>query len=326
MRLDLAVPEAPAALLVGGGETVLRPGSIQRLAVSLQDFRGDGGLVLPASYGVEVAPLLFLPRFDARAYDALGPLARLRVSVATRRGEEEGTATALAAGLRTSLHDGSDLRTSERYRDEITPYLTRIGELEDSIRFAPLAQCLPNMPPPCEAVPPMPEQAAARIEAYRAEQLLLADSLESLRARWVAALWNAPRFDVAFATAQEAADSTGRDPRPAAYALWAGYSNGLGTSWANLVLGGRLRWGREDDWARALSGGARHYVGRNLAKGFVEAGYGDGSGRVLGGGGELKLYGGVFATLFAGWETDADGRARLRARFNLRTSPENAAG
>lgn len=326
MRLDLAVPGAPAMLLVGGdNESVLRPGTMHSLAVSFKDFNGSSGFQLPASFGIEVAPLLLLPRFDTDDYTAWAPVARLRVSVGTHRGDEEGSATSIGLGLRTSVHNGADLRTNSRYRSTITPYLARIGNLEDSINYATKARCPDNTFPPCDERPPTPEEVAARITAYRTTQKLIADSLESIRARYVDSLWNAPMFDIAVATAQQAADSTGRDPQPAVHSVWASYSNGFGTTYANFVVGGQLSWRREDRWGNTLSGGVRLYIGRNLIKGFVEAGYGDGTerDRVLGGGGELKVLDGVYATLSAAWEEDADGRERLRARFNLRTSPEN---
>jgi hypothetical protein len=331
MQLDLAVPEAPAMHLVGGDiSSVVRPGTIHKLAASFEDFGGESGFRLPASFGLEVAPMLFRTRFSAQDYQRIAPLARLRVSIAAHRGDEEGSATGIALGLRTSIHNGADLRTHPRYRSEIESFLSSIVSLEQAVRGAGRVQCPVGVIPPCpgkEVAVLSADSAAKVVAAARARQKVLADSLETVRQAYVDSLWNAPMLDIAAGTSQTTVDSTGRDPSPERHSIWLSYANPLNTRTLQLVLGTQLLWEDEENWAPTLGGGARLYVGRSQIKGFIEGGLGGAEDRRLqvGGGGELKLFRGIYAQLSAGWEEAENGQERLRARFNLRTAPENTA-
>jgi hypothetical protein len=331
-QLDLAVPEAPAAVLVDVQDSdLLRPGSLQTLGLSFKGFSGeDGGFRLPKSYGLEVAPYLLRRNFSLAAYRQRPQLSRMRLSIATRRGEGEGSATALSFGARTSLVNRADLRTDTAYENRIRPLLDTIGDLSDAIRFAPLTQCpdndIPCLTKPAPDPPPGDSaRAAERIQRLKQRRGDLIARVDAIRDSVVANRWNAPVFDVAYASGLLAADSTGRDPSPTAHVLWASWAFPVST-WGQLMLGARGGYeeeGTSGAWETTLRGGARLYAGTNAYKGFLEVGLGANEDQrwILSGGTEVKLLDGFYASLVTGFGDEAEDGGRLFARF----SPNGAA-
>ncbi|HYW09070.1 MAG TPA: hypothetical protein VE913_19070 [Longimicrobium sp.] len=302
----------------------LRPGLMHDLALSFRGFDGEGGgFRLPQSFGVEVAPLFLRRSFRREEYARNAVLSRLRLSLATRRGSEEGFATVLSFGARTSLVDRADLRTDTIYRNRILPLLDLIGALGDSMRFAGFQECPTNdfqcLSRPAETVRRLPNVSERRRE--------LVARLWALRDSVVEAHWNAPVLDVAYAGRITARDSLGNDPSVTAHVGWASWGFPVGR-WGQFVLGARAGYEENDssgDWHSSLRGGGRLYAGSNSFKGFVEAGIGSTEDErwTAHGGAEVKVLNGVYAALSTGYEYAADGRGRLRARINLRTSPGN---
>lgn len=335
-QLDLAVPEAPAAVLTDVQESeLLRPGSLQALGLSFKGFSGeDGDFRLPKSYGLEVAPYLLRRNFSLAAYRKRPALSRTRVSIATRRGEGEGSATALSFGARTSLVNRTDLRTDTVYENRIRPLLDTIGALSDAIRFAPLTQCADNdlvcINKPDSSRPPGDSaRAAERIARLKQRRGALIARLDAVRDSVVAERWNAPVFDIAYAGRLMAEDSTGRDPSLNAHVVWASWAFPVRT-WGQLMLGARGGYeeeGTSGDWETTLRGGARLYAGTNAYKGFLEIGLGASEDQrwLLSGGTEVKLLDGFYASLVTGFGDEAGDEGRLFARFSLRTAPQNTA-
>jgi hypothetical protein len=324
-RLDLAVPDAPALLLADVDPAgILRPGSMHDLALSFRGFGGDrGSFTLPESFGVEVAPLFLQRSFSREEYARNAVLSRLRLSLATRRGREEGSATVLSFGARTSLVNHADLRTDTVYRNRILPLLDSIGALGDSVRFAGFQEC-PSNDLACLS---RPAQTVRRLPNVTQRRRELVARLRALRDSVVEARWNAPVLDVAYAGRVTAKDSLGNDPSLNAHVAWASWGLPVGR-WGQLVLGARAGYeenGTSGDWDSSIRGGGRLYAGSNAIKGFVEAGIGSTADErwTAHGGAEVKVLNGVYAALSTGYEYAADGRGRLRARINLRTSPGN---
>ncbi|MBI1928035.1 hypothetical protein HYR99_27805 [Candidatus Poribacteria bacterium] len=125
-RVDFAVPDSPAFKVLGvDPSNTLRPSSVRELLVGTSDFMGkDGALTIPKNFAAEFAPILLIggKNLTLRDYQKHPYLYRLRVSAATKREEtanqdvnqENGTPTELGLGLRVSIIDKSDPRTTIR--------------------------------------------------------------------------------------------------------------------------------------------------------------------------------------------------------------------
>lgn len=137
-RVDLAVPEAPALVLSGEGTSdLLRPSSVRAFAASFGGFLGGGDTFrLPQAFAVEFAPrLLFDRTYNRDDYRRRPLLGALRVSAATRRGEDSRGATFIGLGLRTSIVNEGDPRLNVEYATEMDQRLNALRnaqrELED---------------------------------------------------------------------------------------------------------------------------------------------------------------------------------------------------
>lgn len=314
-RVDYAVPDVPALTLVDGDAgDLVRPTTVRELAVALSGFTGDGGLSLPRAAAVEFSPgmLFFGRRLTLSRYQRSAALYRLRISVATRRREEDGPQTALAVAVRTSFIDGADLRTSPAFLAAAGRIVAQVAAIDAAAEDAAEAGGI-DAPVVYTA-----EQRAAleRLTAeYRALPELVADTA-----------WNKRVFDAAFGVVA-VGDSAGNDLEVRQVAGWLSYGGGIGT-WGQVVVGARMASDRDSTsgkFAMAGSAVARLYGGTNHQKVYLDlqlSKRGDAdAAAVLSGGSELRVARGLWATLAVGAEWDGAGRdGRLRARFAFKSA------
>ncbi len=119
-RLDLAVPDAPAfKLLETNPTTIMRPSSMREAAILIKDFALSGG-VIPKGFAAELSPYSLIKgeSVSLKEYRDLRGLYQTRVSVGTEQ-LSDGSNN-LAAGLRISLSDASDLRSNDSLIDKMT--------------------------------------------------------------------------------------------------------------------------------------------------------------------------------------------------------------
>jgi hypothetical protein len=282
---DYAVPDAPAlTLLDAGASRLLRPTSVKSLTAQLTSATGDFTFI-PRALAVEFSPGLLVrgERLSLAEYRANPFWYRLRLSLATRRGEGEGARARIAFALRTSLQDESDLRTNAEFERAILA-LTRWER--DSLRERELVRTqvlrIPVTQEPTEAqraqldslvverlhrpadttelvrsvrarlglagvaelTPAQRQELDREVGLVTARLLGSRDLVAAVKRAREAALWNAGVFDVAVGVVSSAADSTGRGTRLDGVAGW------LTKGWAflphaQLLLGARGAYERD---------------------------------------------------------------------------------
>ena len=317
-RADYAVPDAPALTLLELDEgNLLRPSTVRELAVVVSDFTGSGGaLQLPKAAAVEFSPgLLFLGRrLKLKQYQDHAAWYRLRVSVASRRQEGNGSPTSLAFGLRTSLKDGADLRdksTNPAFFEQASKIIARAQAIDVEAEDAAEARGGINEP-----IVYSPSQQRELDE--------LTAKFKELNASVADTAWNRTAFDVAVGLRADAADSTGNDLSVQQLAAWLTYASGVG-NWAQLIVGAKMASDRDSvtrEFGVAGSAVTRFYGGTNKQKVYLDL---QASKRadedtevVLSGGAEINVSSGLWVVLSAGtqWNGGAsDGRFRARFAF-----------
>lgn len=297
-RLDFAVPESPAFNLLEVSESnILRPSNVRELSVAASQFVGSGAdVTIPRAFAIEFAPTLILrgPRLTRSDYRKAPFLYRFRVSGATSRPEGGSEATMVAFGVRTTIVDGSDLRTNaagESFRQMLTAAATtqvRAKALVDStlaVTFGLNPVTASETTDSVFAASSRPVRLAALIgaglsHAQAQEVLALFDGLtrpdldrvRQVRDSLENALWNATVVDVAASILAQGQGDSPEDLRTQRWAVW-GTAGFPVMSWGQFLLGARFAGQRnattEDfDLDGSLSG--RLYVGSNELKAFVE--------------------------------------------------------
>ncbi|HEX7069416.1 MAG TPA: hypothetical protein VF190_01370 [Rhodothermales bacterium] len=259
-RLDLAIPDAPAFLILEreGGE-VLRPTSARAVATALSGFFGeDGGFVVPEELGVEVSPGLLIggPNLSVAEYRQHPWLYRLRVSLASSRGTGGEVPTAVSLGIRVTTVDRADLRTSTTYEQEATALAEAINDLYVAER----QRLGPTVPlEDIAALPHVQEGTHALVETFRE--------------RWSERRWNARIDELALAFRATAADSLVRNLRADRIAAWYTSAHPLGT-WGQFIGAISAEAGKillEDEYSLQGSLGSRFYAGSNAYRAYLEA-------------------------------------------------------
>jgi hypothetical protein len=314
-RADYAVPDAPALLLLEIDENdLVRPSTVRELSVVVSGFTGAGGLQLPKAAAVEFSPglLFFGRRLTLQGYRRSAPFYRLRVSVATRRSEEDGPQTALAFGLRTSIIDGADLKTSDGFQKAASRILLRAAEIDAAAEES--AAELGGIHAPVVYTPAQQQELDGLLEQFRRLAEAVADTA-----------WNKRVLDVAVGIRADA-DSNGTDLTAQQYAAWLTYGGGV-SNWGQLILGVKVASDRDSTsgaFAMRASAAARFYGGTNRHKVYVDAQAAkraeEKTDVMVSGGAELRVASGLWATLSVATEWDGNGPdGRLRARFAFKS-------
>lgn len=312
---DYAVPDAPALTLLGTDESnLVRPATVRELAISLAEFTGENGLQLPKAVAVEFSPgmLFFGRRLTLKQYQKSAALYRLRISLATRRQTDDGPQSSLAVGLRTSLSDDADPRTSKVFRAAAARIFTRVAAIEDSAADAAESGGI-------NARPTLTPAQQGEIENLTREYELLGESLAD-------DTWNKKVFDVAIGFLANA-DTAGNNIEAQQYAAWATYGSPIG-GWGQLLIGVKMSSDRDSvsgDFGTVISGAGRFYGGSNQRKVYLDvqaskASFDD-TQFALTGGAEMRILKGMWASLSVANEWGGEGPdGRLRARFGFKTA------
>jgi hypothetical protein len=321
MRADFTVPESPAFKLVDIDESaILRPASVRELALAFSSFTDstDGGLRLPRSVGIEVAPWLAAksrtlkrPEYRRQAW-----LYRFRVSGAVHTSEGARRPHQVAGGLRFTFFDDADVRLDTVLEKRVLVILERIAD----VHTVAARRCIRDRPPEeCRGVVRLTAEEQEQVTAIEKEITAASDD----RAQ---ELWNARSVHVALAFSGKAADTLGNGLQSNALSAWgsAAFRTSRGTQ---LLLGARGGWMRDtstDERRNRIEGSARFYVGGGHYRGFVEGQIGSEEKQeftpwFVSSGAEVRLTNSVWAQGSAGYErgTQAE-KPRLTTRFALR--------
>jgi hypothetical protein len=307
LRLDFAVPDAPAFALLGQTPSkIIRPTSVREFGLAASNFVGGGSaLSIPKSFAVEFAPALILagPRLTVPAYQR-APETRSRYSHgATARGEGVGEPFQLGVGIRVALIDAADLRQQMPYREAVSAFAAEIVDIQVAARrrLGPMG----GRPIPLDS---LNADERARLDAVHAK-------LAETQAGWLERKWNARALDLAFGARASGRDSTPGNLFTDRWGAWLTYADGI-RSWGQILVGltaGAERDSANDSYHKAASASTRLYVGANYYKFFLE-GQGtfaeDRSAKwLLHSGGELKLPFEIWVGFSAGLERDSEAEA-----------------
>ncbi len=250
---DLSVPESPAFKLIEIDQSrILRPGTARDLVVSFSDFSGSNdGISVPELWAVEFSPGLLIDgkRLSIYRYRKRRLFYQTRLSAAVKRGQD-GKLSELAAGLRVSLVDNSDLRMNEDIIKRITDLTTNLNEKAATGRTgAPR-----NDEESDVIVPSGVDSELARIKELR-------DST-----------WNKTAIDMAVAFKTTFKDSLLKNLRVHTLAFWGSFAFPLSV-WGQGVVSANLAWEAaegEKDKQLTVALPARFYVGSNRFKAYLE--------------------------------------------------------
>ncbi|MEO7363115.1 MAG: hypothetical protein ABI120_22470 [Gemmatimonadaceae bacterium] len=331
LQADYAVPDAPALKMLGLEDSkLLRPSSVRALTAALSSTSG-AATYLPSAFAVEFAPFM-LRRGEVlslETYQKQPWLYRLRTSVAASRDSSGGNRSRIAAAIRFSLNDASDLRQNESVIHSI---LALTGWERDSalmVRNRWIAEGIPFTGP---TNAPDSARAAKIVATLALEQRRSSSALvESAKRAVEEARWNASVFDVAIGISGSTADSSARGGRFDGVSGWMtkGWALGQGRQ---LLLGTRGAYERDlkntavSELEAAADAVLRVYVGSNQYKALAEL---QGTGRaatrprwLANLGGEFKLTDAVWVTATIGYEaTGPLGNGRMVSNWKLKFTP-----
>jgi hypothetical protein len=309
-QVDVAVPESPAFVLIGGTPSnLLRPTLMRDFSAGLSNFASkDGTVATPQNLGVEAAPamLFYGRRLSLADYRKSPVLYRLQASVAINTATNRDAPNQIALGVRTSLLNGTDPRMDRTYQqsiDSVTAELLKVNRAMYDIESGgtkvdnpeelvdePTGDKTPRTRDTVNVVAchrdlergdemscvvtaaTKQDPAAATIPLERQRERLN-DILRDRRRRWEDQHWNARSLDVAGGGKVANRDSLGNDPAVQAVSVWTTYANPLAT-WGQWLVGGSLGWQRNavtDNLRPQPTLSTRIYVGENQHRGYVEA-------------------------------------------------------
>jgi hypothetical protein len=255
LGVDFAVPASPAFTFLGVVPTaVSRPGTLRAMGIGLLDGIDTGGTVR-RGLAVDVSPYLlgWGDRLTIRRYQASAlrrALARTQLSVATARAAGDSGATDLALGLRTTVLDHGDLRSD-----------TTLTQLIGRLQLAALPDC------PASATDP---SCRARWRAFAASGLdSLNARLDSLRAGYARAHWNALRAELGAGIGWRAPGSRTDSLGWLGAALWANGAAPIGGH-AQLAVTGQWRHRRDQVPRTGWQLAGRFLMGSTTFDAFAE--------------------------------------------------------
>lgn len=326
VRKYFAIPEAPAfSLLDAQPSRILRPGSARDIAIGIVGAL-DGSIDVPNSFAVEFAPLPLIAgdRLTLGRYQAHPVRYRTRLSFATQRVKMRARSQ-IALGLRTSLLDESDPRTSRILLDRLRALLERHARNDDSLEARIEAAGINLLAVDRGSLAPAQRRIVDSLRALHdaVEHSLNTSFANRLREWDEDSVWNRRMLDVAVAARWSSRDSTARGLRSDAWAAWLTYGTGY-RRWLQWLVGTRLALERDSLRAHHVASTAlttRLYLGANRYKVFGEV---QGEARqsrapawLLATGSELALDRSIWLVVYAGWRRDGSEAGQLLTRLGL---------
>jgi hypothetical protein len=294
------------------------------LAISLADpFLASK---IPSALALEFSPYLMIggSSLSLKSYQE-SALKRIlyhtRVSLGTQR---SGDTTFVAVGLRFTLLDESDLRLDNDYISKVFSLNDRALDITSRIRDhfrgpAPVYVALPK-----NQRDSIDRLVGDSIAVEAAATQMLDSSIAAERETAKLRNWNKPIVEVGLAFAGASSDSmhlSGIVGTKAA--LWLVGAGGI-DDWGQWVIGLNATLYRKDSGKFSGVDGSlssRLYAGENAYKGFIqfESQIADGDlQNLMQLGGELRLYGIIWADFSAGVQKTGSNKPTFTSNFNLR--------
>lgn len=262
VKTKFTVPDAPAFnILNETPSNILKPSSVKDIAVSLSDFLDpDQKITLPKSFALEFSPALLIngANIKPEEYDGNAWLYRMRLSIATKRNDNAGSATSIAFGLRITDSDSSDSRGNKNFNEELNQAVALSEKINDAI--AAKREALgPNVP--FEKILNDPEI-----------QKLIESVTKELNEMWSSDSWNKSISEFAFALKADSKDSLAKNLELTKISAWYSKAFQLGT-WGQILAGANADYSKnigENKYKGQGSIALRLYAGSNNYKVYAE--------------------------------------------------------
>lgn len=309
-RLNFSVPDAPAFTILNYSPTaIVRPTSVQEVALAVADFAREGG-VLPHAFAAEFSPGLLIggSTLTIRQYNANAFWYRARLSVASRSFDDNTGRLHASVGLRLTLTDDADPRADRTFIEKLSNLALQINQA--------VARRVQIAPP----------TATGRIDVEAADVDALEREVDHVRAKQRDEKWNANIAEFAAAVRFASPDSFARNARADKYQAWLAGAFSVGT-WGQFVfnLSGSIERSLQshmDSTSVAMT--SRFYCGSNALKvygeGQITAVDQSPALYLFSVGGELNAISSFWLEFTAGFEKRGRDPAIIRTAFHVRWS------
>jgi hypothetical protein len=272
-KADYAVPDAPALKMLDvDASKILRPTSVKSLTASLASAT-DYVSFIPKAFAVEFSPGLLIDgeNLSASDYEKRSNWYRTRFSLATKRGDGASSRTNIAAALRFTLQDKSDLRTDPEYIKNLLVLTDFKADSMVAVAQIKAAERIPVGQAPTEA---QQMKITAAVAALKLDSKPLIQALKHAKEE---EHWNDDVADMAFGVRGSSPDSTGKSTRFDGVAGWLTKGWGFRPNF-QLLFGARGAYERllsdtatKNDLQGSGDGIVQLYMGSNQYKVLAEA-------------------------------------------------------
>lgn len=292
--LDFSVPDMPAFKALGTDPSkLLRPTDIKDVAAMIEPFYSGGKAVIPKAFALEVAPWRIASKkwklYDYQNKYYKRVLYNTSFSFGTNHADDEGTASKLGLGLRTSfVSKKDDWITSEVLDDIVNKNFKSI----DSSVNAKMEKWLieKNISRIVIAT-----DSTKRREYQAEKDRLLKEEFDNVKLgiekkyeRFVKSRensWVSQRFDFALSWVGQSPDSLIKNASFSSFHVWATYATKLEkldkSGKSQLLVGSSMRFNRTDNPTNddkiindnVFTGNVRFYRGTPSFRGFLEYQY-----------------------------------------------------
>jgi hypothetical protein len=290
LKLNFVVPDMPAfKALNTDPSNLLRPSTVQALAVNMSSFNSNGKFIIPKAFAIELSPALLLnakkgPQ-QLKAYAENAVMNSIRISIGSNT---DTTFTlngrTLAAGLRISIINKGDPTTDTKFHEKVAGLLKtiRTGQLPEAKKaFAAIKNY------EGDDIDLFISENKKEFDKFFAEsekiQDFFSNNLKKLKEEYRKEHWNDEKLDLAIALSGFSEDSLVKNARFNNAQLWFTWATPLGkNNKAQLLLGfntkifKNLRDTVKSTMNKTYSEIAlpvRLLIGTNRVKGFTEVQY-----------------------------------------------------
>ncbi len=330
-KADFAIPDMPAFRALGiEPDNILRPSDPKSFAVMLSGLSSNFSVV-PQSFAAEFAPLALLNAgsMTLRDYRKAPFLYRTRLSVGTRRSDEQSGRSDIAAGMRMTFLDKGDLKTDLKFEQEVLGALDEYADVyrEFQQRFRREKGVGPR---DFIGNPGLCKQESTYVDSMIGTVIEEKVDIDAIRDRYKQENWNSAILDGAYAVLLSTPDSLLGNVAVASHTAWLTLGLPLGSAGQLLVGANCMMHKPAAEWLLSFSESVRFYGGGNNLKGFAEAqhSYDGRKGRdviLASCGGEFMFMSGSWLEFSVGYETSVSGQTSSRFVSNLKyqfTLPE----
>lgn len=347
LKVNFAVPDIPAFKSLGTEPSnLLRPSTVQALAVTLSELYQDRKLLLPEAFAVEISPALLINAkkgpVQLKEYAKNAVANSIRFSVGTSNDTLlSPSGRNLSFGLRVSVINKGDLTTDIGYQEKISGLLKQFRENIRQISLINFAESKgidtkkEDWEDEIFSNPVLKKQFDVYIADDEEEsQKLFSEGLKKLKEEYRKENWNATKLDFAAAILSSSPDSLLKNIRFNRTEMWLTWAQKAGKS-GQFLLGINAQIAKnlldtenatKNNSYFNLSVPARYFLGTNRVKGFAEAQYtyrGQPKEHsfLFNFGTELNIIDGLWINIFGGLDYNTSIRATtFVTNFNLKLS------